>query len=307
MSICQARTPPSSVRTWLQAVRPFAFTATAVPVLLGGALAVGYSGAVRWELFPLVAICSLLFHAGTNLVSDAGDYRRGLDREGKLGGSGVLVAGLLTPRQIFFAGVAAFAVGSLLGLIMVWARGPVVLYLGLAGLAGGFLYGGKRFGYKYHALGDLAVFLLMGPLMVIGSYFVLTGTFAVHVALASIPVACLVAAILSGNNFRDVESDAAANVRTVANVLGPKGARIEYCGLVWGAYVAVVVTVAVGQLAPWILLTLLTVPLAARNTAKVLRANPGAAELAPIDEDTAKLQFVFGLLLCVGLLIAKMV
>jgi 1,4-dihydroxy-2-naphthoate polyprenyltransferase len=277
-----------------------------VPIGLGAVLAAGSAGQVRWALLPLVVACSLLFHAGTNLVSDAADYVRGLDREGKLGGSGVLVEKIFTPKQIFRAGVAAFVIGALLATVLVWVCGPVVLYLGLAGLAGGFFYGGTRFAYKYHGLGDVAVFVLMGPSMVIGAYFVLTGTFSATVALASLPVACLVAAILSGNNYRDIESDLAANVRTVANVLGPTGARIEYCGLIWAAYGAVPICVVLGQMTPWSLMALATAPLAARSTARVIRSRPGAVELASIDVDTAKLHFAFGLLLCAGVLVASL-
>lgn len=293
-----------SLRLWARAVRPFAFTATAVPILLGSALAIEHEGQIRWDLLPLVMIGCLLFHAGTNLVSDAEDYLRGLDRKGKLGGSGVLVEGLLTPRQVFYAGIIAFVSGALVGLILVWARGTTVLYLGLAGLAGGFFYGGgKRLAFKYHALGDMAVFVLMGPLMVIGSYFVLTDAWSVAVVLVSIPVACLAAAILSGNNYRDLESDSAAKVRTVANVLGVRGARIEYCVLLWAAYVAIVASVIAGQLTSWSLVVLATAPLAAKNTALVIRAKPGATELAPIDVDTAKLHFVFGTLLCLSVVV----
>ncbi len=305
MNADQTRT--SALTTWVRAVRPFAFTGVLVPVLLGAAMAAGGDGPVRWGLLPLVVLGTLLFHAGTNLVSDAGDYVRGIDREGKLGGSGVLVAGLLTTRQVFFAGVGAFAAGSVLGMILAWVCGPVVLALGLIGLIGGALYGGERFGYKYLGLGDLAVFVLMGPLTAVGSYYVLTGTFAGEVVLASIPVACLVAAILSGNNYRDAESDAAANSRTMATLLGVKGARVHYCLLVGSAYLVVVGAVVAGLLTPWSLLVLITAPLSAKTTATVLKTEPGAAELAPIDVNTAKLHFAFGLILCAAILVTRLV
>ena len=131
----EAVTPiqPGAAATWVRAIRAFSFTASLMPVTVGATLAMSADSPVRWELLPLVAIASLLLHAATNLVSDAGDYHRGLDRPGAHGGSGVLVEGLLTTRQVFAAGLGAFAAASLLGLVMIWIRGLGVLWLGRPG------------------------------------------------------------------------------------------------------------------------------------------------------------------------------
>ncbi len=110
--------------------------------------------------------------------------------------------------------------------------------------ARGFFYTARPVGYKYFALGDALVFTLMGPLMVIGSYFVLTGSYNHAVPIASLPVGCLVAAILHANNMRDIQHDCDAQVRTVANLLGHDRARFEYYALVGGAYVAVLGMIA---------------------------------------------------------------
>lgn len=296
---------PGACGLWLRAVRAFSFTASLMPVVVGAMLALSYEGRVLWGLFPLVAAASVLFHAGTNLVSDAGDFTRGLDREGSHGGSGLLVAGLLTPAAVFRAGVLMFVLGSILGLIMVWFRGLPLLWLGLAGLAGGFFYGGKPFGYKYHALGDVMVFMLMGPLMVAGSYFVLTGSFHVNVLYVSVPVGCLVTAILCSNNLRDIVHDSRARVRTMANVLGPKAAKIEYFLLVCGAFAAVAAMAIAGVVGPWCLLVLLSLPPAVRNMTMIARAHPDrTAEIASIDVRTAQLHLLFGVLLSVGLLVS---
>jgi len=83
----------SSPSVWFRAVRVFSFTTSLTPVLLGAVLALGAAD-VRWELAPLVALGCALIHAGTNLVSDAADYRRGVDRPGTHGSSAVPVEGL---------------------------------------------------------------------------------------------------------------------------------------------------------------------------------------------------------------------
>ena len=214
------------VCVWARAIRAFSFTASLTPVVLGAMLATD-AHHVRWWLSPLVVLGCVLIHAATNLVSDAADFRRGVDRPGTHGGSGVLVKGLLTAQQVFRVGVALFAIAILIGLVLAWARGTTVLWLGLVGVVGGFFYGGKSHGYKYIALGDLMVFLLMGPLIVVGTHYTLTGLMSLKALWVSLPIACLVTAILHANNLRDIAHDTACGVRTLACVLGFRGAKAE--------------------------------------------------------------------------------
>ncbi|MBK9246879.1 MAG: prenyltransferase [Ignavibacteria bacterium] len=219
-------TTRSSFSLWIQAVRAFSFTASMVPIIIGAMLALSFPGYVRWDLFPIVILCSLLIHAGTNLISDYYDFTKGVDKEGAFGGSGVLVGKLLQPKQLLMGGIICFSLCFLLGLIFVQVRGIGMLYLGLIGIIGGYLYCGG-IGYKYIALGDVLVFWLMGPLMVIGSYFVLTGTYNSTILLTSLPIGLLVTAILHANNLRDIKHDQAANVRTMASIMGLSGAKLN--------------------------------------------------------------------------------
>jgi len=279
---------------WFQAARPFSLTASVLPVVIGAVLAASAEGPVDWPLFPLIVACSLLFHVGTNMVSDYFDYRRGVDRDETFGSSRVLVEGLLTPRQLLAAGILLFAVGFSLGLLLVAVRGWPIFILGVIGLLGGWFYTGGPVAYKYVALGDILVFVLMGPLMVIGSYFALTGGFSLTVFYASLPVGCLVAAILHANNLRDIPHDAKANIRTMAMVLGVTAAKAVYAGLVAGAYLVVIVMVMARLVTPLALTVLLTLPLAVRNVKAVLASVPGKPEsIATGDVMSAQLHLAF--------------
>ena len=296
----------SAFSLWLQAVRAFSFTASMVPIIVGAMLALAFPGSVRWDLFPVVVVCSLLIHAGTNLISDYYDYKKGVDKEGAFGGSGVLLGKLLQPKQLLIGGILSFILCFLLGLIFVQIRGIEMLYLGLVGIIGGYLYCGG-IGYKYIALGDVLVFWLMGPLMVLGSFFVLTGTYNSTILLASLPVGFLVTAILHANNLRDIQHDKAANVRTMATILGLNGSKIEYYLLISAAYLSVIFMVITHYLSPWTLLVLLSLPPALKNIKVVSQATPSTqTELAMIDVQTAQHHFLFGILLAIGLLISAL-
>ena len=290
----------------LQAARPFSFPASIVPVVVGAALAAGQQGA-RWALFPLVVVASVLMHAGTNLVSEYFDLRKGVDRAETYGSSRVLVEGLLAPRAVLAAGGVAFAAAVAAGAVLTVFCGWPVLYLALIGLAGGFFYTGWPIGYKYVALGDVLVFILMGPLMVLGSHFVLTGRFTWTALLVSLPVGCLVAAILSGNNLRDIRHDREAKIRTLESLLGLAGAKAVYVTLVVGAHAGVVAMVLAGTVSPWAMLVFLGAYPAARNTRAILAARAdSSAEIATIDVRTAQHHLLFGALLSAGLLLGAL-
>jgi 1,4-dihydroxy-2-naphthoate octaprenyltransferase len=199
-------------------------------------------------------------------------------------------------------GFVLFAITAVIGLFFIYLRGWPIFALGAVGMLGGFFYTAAPVGYKYYGLGDAMVFLLMGPLMVIGSYFVLTGTYHHSVLLVSLPIGCLVAAILSGNNLRDILHDSQAGIRTTAGVLGHRFARIEYSILDISAFVTVGVLIALKMLPGLSLVTILTLPLAIKLLRQALRSDPQKPEeIATLDVQTAQLHLAFGVLLAASL------
>ncbi|MFH1613609.1 MAG: 1,4-dihydroxy-2-naphthoate octaprenyltransferase [Planctomycetota bacterium] len=297
----------SRLTIWFQALRPFSFTASMTPVALGAALALASSEPARWNILPLVVLSTLLLHAGTNTLNDYFDFKKGIDKDHTYGSSRVLVDRLMEPAALLKASIAMFLAAALLGLVLIALRGAPILLLGLIGLAGGILYTASPIAYKYHALGDLLVFFLMGPLIVLGSFFTLTGRVQWHVFWVSLPLAMLVTAILSANNLRDIQHDTSANIKTLASLLGHNIARIEYCLLLLAAYLSVLVMIAAKILPPWSLLVLLTTPLAVKNITSTARSSPeNTSTLLSLDVNTAGLHFAFGLLLTASILIPKL-
>ncbi len=290
------------VSYWIQAVRPFAFTASIIPITLGAVCAFSGPQPVRWELFPLILLCSLLFHSGTNLINDYYDFKHGLDTPTTFGSSGILPQGKLPPRQIYRGALLCFAAGFLLGCILVSARGIPMLVLGTIGLLGGFFYTAHPVEYKYRALGDMVVFILMGPLMVIGSYFALTGGYHPRILSLSLPIGFLVAGILHANNLRDIDHDKQSHIKTIANILGHRRAQIQYVFLIGCAYVSILLLMTTGTLSAWGFLVFLSLPVALKNIGTIKTSNAHAPhQLATIDIETAKLHFLFGILMVTSL------
>ena len=290
------------LRTWWNAVRPWSYTAAIIPVLLGAAIA-AQSVTLNWWLLALALIGSIAIQGGTNLMNDYYDYRKGTDTAAVKGTGGALLRGDLTPTQIFWAGITAFAVGSAIGLYLVTVSGPFIFWLGLASVAIGYFYTAGPFALAYVGLGEVAVFIFMGPVMVIGSYFLQIPAVAWSAIWASLPVAFVVAAILHANNLRDIDTDRQNNKRTLATIFGRAGARREFYLLIGGTFVSQWVLVALGG-APWpTLITALMLPLA-WTLMQIAAREDDPALLHPVLRNTAVLHMRFGLLYVLGWVIA---
>ena len=297
---------PTKAQLWMRAVRPFSFTASAIPVLVGALAGYLAEGSAAWLLLLPVLVAGVVVHAGTNLFNDTHDFQRGVDREGTLGGSGLLVEGSLTARQTGRAALMCFILVAALGAWFIVLRGWPIAVIGLVGLLGGYAYTGRPVGYKYVALGDPLVFVLMGPLMVIGADLVMTGVFHWTTVWISLPVGFLVMSILHGNNLRDMEDDRTSGFKTVAMILGNRNARVWYAAMVLMAFVVAAVLIGIGVLPLWSAAVVLALPMAMKNVMRVLRS---AAEdrLADIDVQSAQVHAQFGVLLSVSLVIGSFV
>jgi 1,4-dihydroxy-2-naphthoate octaprenyltransferase len=285
-------------RTWWGAVRPWSYTAAVIPVLLGAAIAANDRVFNGWTV-ALALIGSIAIQMGTNLTNDYFDFRKGADTPKSLGTGGSLLRGDLTPRQVLMGSILSFGVGIAIGLYLVSVTGPFIFWLGLFSVAVGFFYTAGPFALAYVGLGEVAVFIFMGPVMVIGSYYVQAQTVTLPVVLASLPVGFLVAAILHANNLRDLESDRQIGKRTLATLLGRAGANVEYYILVLGTYLSLAVTVLLG-IAPWLtLISIVTLPFAIKLM-RIVAAETEPKKLHPVLRQTARLHMQFGLLLVIG-------
>ena len=219
------------LKKWMIAFRPWALPASTMPVVFGTSLAV-VIGRAPFALAPfLLALAGMIvLHSAANMLSDVFDFKRGLDKD-VTPVSGAIVRGWLSARQVAAGSILLFIIGAAIGLYLVLTAGRTLLVIGALGLAIGFFYSG----FKYHALGDLAVFLDFGLLGSLGAWVVQTRRFSWLPVVWTIPMAMLVVAILHANNWRDSISDRERKVITVASLLGDRGSLFYYGFLVFGS------------------------------------------------------------------------
>ena len=287
-----------TLKTWFAASRPFSFTAAAVPAIVGTLLA--SEDAFSWWRALLVLLGSVLFLAGTNFVNDYYDHAKGADGPESLGMAGFIQRGILTPKQVLTAGLLCFGTGGAIGLVLCATGSWQILWIGVASALAGFLYTGWPVHLAYIGLGEVTVFLFMGPVIVVGAYFVQTESWDWQPFVASLPIAFLVTAILQANNLRDIDIDKEHGKRTLATMMGRRRANVEMYLLLGGTYVSLVGAVLAGAI-PWAgLLALATLPLV-QPIVDVVRAGGHPKKLNLALFRTAQLHMKFGAMLAVGL------
>ncbi len=291
---------PSTFRVWTLATRPHTLGASIVPVCVGGVIA------LRRELFApdIFLTCTLAaisLQVATNLANDAFDYLAQIDDERRVGPTRVTQAGWLSARQVFAGVGLAIAVALSCGIVLVAAGGWPIVAIGLVSILTALAYSGGPFPLASHGLGEVAAFLFFGVVAVTGSAYLHTGDWSAFALVASLPIGCLVSAIMVVNNLRDIATDAAAGKRTLAVRIGALPTRRLYAGLLIVSYLVAggvaIAFEAFGALATW-----LSFPLAVRAIRGLFSATTGSSFNVCLAQ-TAQVHAVYGALLCLGLIL----
>ena len=290
-------------KKWFLATRPWSFTMTAISVSVG-ALMAAMDGPFSWSLYLLTLAGVIFMHSAANLFNDYYDILSGVDTcdvSTARYRPHPLAEGSLTLTEVMIEAIFLFALAAAIGIFLAVTRGWTILMLAVIGAFAGIFYTAPPFRYKYMALGEISVFLMWGPLMVEGAYFVQRQTLSLDALWASLPFGVLVALVLFANNLRDAADDRDKGIRTLSTITGRHKGIWVYVGLVVFAYLSVVVMAFTGPLNYWSLLALLSLPLFFRLLRQMIQ-NP------PLDADarTAKLNTAFGILLLISLLIGRL-
>ena len=248
------------VARWLIATRAAVLVLTLVSAIIAGLLA-ARAGRFDLGLWLLVTLGLVLAHATNNLINDLTDHARGVDRGDYFRaqyGPQPLEHGLMTRAEVMRMIVATGAAAIACGVVLVWLRGGATLAFFGAGVFFVLFY---TWPLKYIGMGEVAVILVWGPLMVGGGYYSITGHISWPVVIASLPVALAATTVLFGKHIDKLDADAAKGIRTMPVLLGERNARratiamltLQYVlvlALVWSGYVSWLL-LAVFAAAPW--------------------------------------------------------
>ncbi len=296
----------SNIKIWLKAVRPFSFTGSLIPVILGAVMSIGQNRfSTVYLVLSLFGI--VLLHASVNLMSDSDDYVNNVDTPESSGSSGVIINKQLSAEAVKKAGKLLLTAGFILGVYMALNRGWVVILLGLIGALGGYSYTGKPLSLKYRGLGAPLVFTLFGPLIVMGSFYIQAQKITLAAILVSIPVGLLTTAILHANDVRDIVHDKKANIKTLSIMIGKDNAKKLYYMLIICSYAAVLIMAFYKLIPYWSLACLITLPAALKCISKLHRSKDNDSNIVVLDKITAKLHAQFGSILAVSILLPSII
>ena len=280
---------------WVLGARPRTLPASAVPVVIGTAVARA-GGQVIWWRAVVALVVALALQVGTNYANDYSDGVKGTDVD-RVGPTRLVASGLRSAAAVKRAAFVSFGVAGVCGLVLSAYAGWWLVAVGAACVAAGWFYTGGPRPYGYAGLGELFVFVFFGLVATAGTAYVQLEHLDALSVLAGAASGLFAVALLVVNNLRDIEGDALSGKRTLAVRVGAAPTRMIYSVCMFGPFVATV------GMAAWRvggLVGLVALPLAVMPVRRVL-AGASGRDLIDVLGETGKAQLAFGAALAVGL------
>ncbi len=292
-----------SFKEWVVATRYWALPVSTMPLIVSFAYLFSIDalppGIRPWLILLLSLVGVVLLHSAGNVLSDWFDYRTGVDNENAFAVPN-LVFGKFQPKEYLVFSIILFVLGCATGLVIAYLSGPGVLVVGVIAVLLTALYSFL----KYHALGDLDIFIIFGVLTMLGLAYAVTGGWCWDVLMLSVPLGIITVSVLHANNTYDIPSDKAAGIKTFAMLIGEKASSVLYCAYMVIPFLCIIAAVIAGYLFPTALLCLLAGFKAAANFKQAASyGKVGREAMKGLDFRASQLQLVFSLLLAAGLFV----
>jgi 1,4-dihydroxy-2-naphthoate octaprenyltransferase len=293
----------NSCKAWILAARPKTLTGAAAPVIVGGAYAlslmrgkpqcVDTSIGHPWIPFLIALIFALIMQVEANFVNDYFDFRKGTDRDDRLGPERACAQGWVTPHAMRMALVITALLAFIVGLPLIVYGGWTMLIVGLACILFCWLYTTHL---SYKGLGDVLVLVFFGLVPVVFTCYVMTRCVTPRLLLLGLAMGLATDCLLIVNNYRDIDQDRISGKRTLIVMTGRKVGLGLYLGC--GLIAAVINLILIGW---WGLLLLAYLALHIKTYLSMRRLTGKA--LNGVLGSTARNIFVFGLLTAIALIV----
>jgi len=291
------------LKIWFLETRPQFLVLSVVLAFLGTCIA-WYDGFFHLGYAVLAFLGLLLAHISINVLNDYFDYRSGIDLATKRtpfsGGSGILPAALLEPKQVFWFSMTTFLLAAVIGIYFVIVTGWLLLPLLLVGALCILLYTPVILKQRWP---EWSPGLGLGALPILGAYFVQAGAYSWPVLIAAIPSGILVHNLLFLNEFPDTEADKTANRKTLPITMGKEKASIVYSVLMVLVYLWIIGWVIAGIMPVFSLIALLTFPFAIKAI-QGARKHQEITRLVPAMANNVLVVLLTQLLLGIGYILA---
>lgn len=283
----------TALSDWVGGARTKTLPAAVAPVMVGTSLAgVGFN--IVKAILALIVSISL--QIAVNYANDYSDGIKGID-EDRIGPIRLVGQKIASPKAVRNAAYIFFLIAALAGLILAIQTSLWLIAVGAIAMLAAWTYTGGPKPYGYAALGEISVFIFFGIVATAGSYFVQSQKITFASLALSVPIGALACAILGLNNLRDLVKDEVAKKRTLAVILGDRKSRILYVLLLMIAHIASLIATFAS---PYILFTLVLLPVSGRLSRKVLDGANGKA-LIPLLGNTGKLQLGYAFFISIAL------
>jgi len=279
--------------------RPWSFLMTIVSVSVGTVLA--YKQGVFDIITYLLTLLGCIFaHASANVLNDYFDTLYGIDNPDSPTAKyrpHPIFSKFLTLNTLLIYAIILIVPAIIIGLYLTLIKGLLVLYLAVLGLILGISYSGI-YKLKHYGLGEITVFIIWGPLMVLGAYYTQLQQVAIGPLLVSIPIGLLVSSVLLANNIRDIEFDKKSGIITVATILGRNRSINLLAIMLLTSYLIIIILCIIHLLDAYSLVILIALPYALKLISIFKRSVPEDA-----DPKIANHVLLFGIILIFSLII----
>ena len=216
-----------NIKSWILAARPKTLFVSVAPVLACSALAY-HSHSFKYIPAIICLVFGVLAQITSNFINYYYDFKKGADREDRLGPLRAVSAGLITPEAMLRGTILTISVALLIGLSLVYYGGLWLVVIGLLVAIFAFIYSGGPYPLSYHGFGDLAVVVFYGIVPVVCTYYVQVLSFPLHVWLVSVALGLVGMNLLIVNNYRDMEADIISGKKTTVVRFGRKKMSFVY-------------------------------------------------------------------------------